>query len=115
MRINEVDDSANGLASAKLLGLAQFIQGRNKDQNAQSKISSRAFIEMAQSLGININEANLSEYVGQPPLSEVFQPFDQSTGYLLFRGPNNELAGNMPVNQAQDIVAQAAKRQIKSK
>jgi hypothetical protein len=112
MRINEVE-STPGFESAKLLGLAKFIQGRNTDQNAQSKISSRAFIEMAQGLGININDSNIAEYVGRPPLNEVFQPFDQSTGYLLYKGPNNELAGNMPVNQAQDIVAQAAKRQIK--
>lgn len=106
-------DKASRVDSAKLLGLAEFIQGRNTDENAKSQISAPAFIKMAQSLGLNVNESNIAEIVGQDPLDKVFQPFDQSTGYLIFkRGSNGDF--DMPVNKAQDIVAKAADRQLKT-
>ena len=110
MRIDEVEEPAVGEDPNKLLGLVNFLSGRATDTNAQKQISQQAFISAAQSLGINITAQNLADVVGRPPLSNVLVPLQpESTDPIQFKGPGSG-DGNveMPVNQAQDIVAKAA-------
>ena len=63
-----------------------------------------------QSLGINVTPDNIEEIVGQPPLSGVLEPMTPDATEIIFKGegePAEPVA--MPVNKAQDIVANAAK------
>lgn len=110
MRINEVEEPTVGEDPNKLLGLVNFLSGRASDTNAQKQISQQAFIQAAQSLGINITPTNLADIVGRPPLSNVLVPLQpDSTDPIQFKtpgGPEGDV--EMPVNKAQDIVAKAA-------
>lgn len=111
MKIFEVESAPIFTPSPdQMLGLVEFLSGRADDQASSKQISQLAFINLAQSLGINVTKDNLSELVNQPPLSNVLEPLQPDTDEpIVFKG--GEPAGQieMPVNKAQDIVAKAAK------
>lgn len=106
MRINEVaaDNTADRLAA-----LAQFAAGRAKDTSAKMQMPVEAFIKRAQSMGIDINADTLQTLISEPPLNGIFNPMEPDATELTFKGSEQPGKVTMPVNQAQDIVAQAAK------
>ena len=114
MKIFEVDTQIQNTPDpAKLLGLVEFLAGRATDTNSQKTISQDAFISLAQNLGINVTKQNLPELTNQPPLSNVLEPLQpNSTDPVVYKG-GEEVNVAMPVNQAQDIVAKAAKSAMK--
>jgi hypothetical protein len=111
MRICEVADLSDFTPKPnELMGLVSFLSGRADDTNAQKQISQQAFISLAQSLDINVNAQNIAELVGQPPLSNLLEPLaPESTDPIVFKGGGEPTPVKMPVNQAQNIVAAAAK------
>jgi len=113
MKIFEVAGSSSTPSPDQLLGLVQFLAGRADDTSAPKQISVDAFINLAQSLDINVNRNNVQEIVGQPPLSSVLEPLDPNTNQIVFKGAGQEGPVQMPVNKAQDIVAAAAKSAAK--
>jgi hypothetical protein len=115
MRICEVADLSEFTPKPdQLMGLVSFLKGRADDTGGQQQISQQAFINLAQSLDINVNEQNISELVGQPPLSNLLEPLaPNSNDPIVFKGGETVNPGTMPVNKAQDIVAAAAKKAAK--
>jgi len=113
MRIREVADQAIQPDTEKLLGLIDFLAGRAEDTNSRREISQDALISLAQSLGINLTRLNLPELTTQQPLSRVLEPLTpNSDDPVIYKGGASEVTA-MPVNRAQDIVAQAAKSALK--
>ena len=110
MRILEVDQP--GADPNKLLGLVNFLSGRAKDTNATKQISQGAFIDLAQSLGINITKNNLAQFTDMEPLSNVLEPLDPNSGMITFKGAEVGPT-NMSVTQAQNTVNQMAKSAMK--
>jgi hypothetical protein len=113
MKIFEVAGDSSTPSPDQLLGLVQFLAGRADDTSAPKQISVDAFINLAQSLDINVTKNNVQEIVGQPPLSSVLEPFDPNTNQIVFKGAETAGPVKMPVNKAQDIVAAAAKSAMK--
>lgn len=113
MKIFEVAGDSSTPSPDQLLGLVQFLAGRADDTSAPKQISVDAFVNLAQSLDINVNKNNVQEIVGQPPLSSVLEPLDPSTNQIVFKGAETAEPVKMPVNKAQDIVAAAAKSAMK--
>jgi hypothetical protein len=113
MKIFEVAGDSSTPSPDQLLGLVQFLAGRADDTSAPQQISVDAFINLAQSLDINVTKNNVQEIVGQPPLSSVLEPFDPNTNQIVFKGAETGEPVKMPVNKAQDIVAAAAKSAMK--
>jgi hypothetical protein len=107
MRFREICESADA-STQKLLALSQFLSGRADDENARKEISTEAFIQAANSLGIEVNPQNLPEYIAQNPLKDILEPFDPNSGVIRFRGNTNGDTG-MPVDQARAIVDKNAK------
>jgi len=110
MRITEVeaDDTAD-----RLMALAQFAVGRAEDTSAKMQMPVAAFIKRAQSMGIDINADTLQTLISQPPLNGIFNPMSPDATELTFKGGEEPGPVKMPVNQAQDIVAQAAQSALK--
>ena len=106
MRIDEVE--ADNTAD-RLMALARFAAGRAEDTSAKMQMPVEAFIKRAQSMGIDINADTLQTMVGEPPLSGIFNPMEPDATELTFKGGEQPGPVTMPVNQAQDIVASAAK------
>lgn len=108
MRIVEVSNPADPDPD-RLVGLVQFLAGRADDKAARKQISQTAFCKLARQLGINITPSDLSDLSSVPPLSNLLEPVDIPSGVITFKG-GDPASIAMPVNKAQDIVANMAKR-----
>lgn len=106
-------DPVNTPSPDKLMGLVQFLAGRAEDSNAQKEISQDAFISLAQNLGINISKQNLPDLTNVPPLSNLLEPLTPGTNDPIVYKGGEANTPEMPVNKAQDIVANAAKSAAK--
>jgi hypothetical protein len=111
MRILEV---ASDPRPDRLAGLVKFLAGRADDTGARKQISKAAFMSMAQQLGVNVTDQNLQDMVSRPPLQNMLEPIDPQSDQITFRG-GEPGSVNMPVNKAQDIVAQAARSALQKR
>ena len=112
MRIDEVGNGRSDDTAARLLGLAEFLLGRARDTGGQKQISMQTFLNLAHNMQIDLTPDTLQNMAGQAPLNGVFMPIEPNSGMIRFKG-NDSGPVPMPVNQAQDIVAAAAKRAMK--
>ena len=110
MRITEVE--ADNTAD-RLMALARFAAGRAEDTSAKMQMPVAAFIQRAQSMGIDIDPDTLQSLVSRPPLNGIFNPMAPDAVELTFKGGDKPGPVKMPVNQAQDIVANAAQSALK--
>jgi hypothetical protein len=108
MRIFEVADP-NG---QKLMALSQFLSGRSNDESAKKQISQEAFIELAQSLGVNVTKENLGDLIAKEPLKNVLEPLEPNSGVVRFKG-DTEAETGMSVDQARAVVDSNAKAAMK--
>jgi len=108
MQIREVTDSPD---AQKLLALSQFLISRAQDTNSQKKISTAAFINLAQNMGISLTQDNLTTLSQQPPLSTIIQTVTPTE--IIFQGSGEEaVTDTMTVDQARQTVDTMAKRAI---
>ena len=110
MRLREFDESANSVL--KLAALSQFLSDRANDEAASKQISQAAFIELAQSMGVNVTEQNLSDMISRVPLSNLLEPLEPNSGIVRFKG-NTEATTGMSVDQAREVVDSNAKAALK--
>jgi hypothetical protein len=72
----------------------------------------QTFLNLAHNMQIDLTPDTLQNMAGQAPLNGVFMPIEPNSGMIRFKG-NDSGPVPMPVNQAQDVVAAAAKRAMK--
>jgi hypothetical protein len=96
----------------KLAALATFLADRAEDEHAKKQISKDKFIELAQSMGVMINDQNINDIVSAPPLSNILAPMDPNSDVISFKG-DTEAATGMSVDQAQEVVNSNAKAAMK--
>lgn len=104
MLICEVTD----VSQEKLVALGQFLIGRAGDTGAKKSISIDAFVNMAQSMGININKDSLRDLAEKQPLDNVIVNITDDK--VIFTGANTASADTMTVDQAEKTVEKMAKR-----
>jgi hypothetical protein len=112
MLIFEVENSES-VDTDKLMALTQFLAGRASDTDSKKQISVPAFINLAKSIGININSDNIGDLISKEPLSNMLMPYDPSSNVIKYKG--NEEPGDEPIdpNQSEQIVAANANRALK--
>jgi hypothetical protein len=98
--------------SQKLLALSQFLLGRADDTTSKKEISQAAFMDLAQSLGVNVTEDNLAALVNSSPLNNVLEPIEPGSNIVRFKG-NIPGGGGMTVDQARATVDANAKAAMK--
>jgi hypothetical protein len=108
MKIFEVADSN----SQKLLALSQFLLGRADDTVSAKQISQTAFMDLANSLGVNVTADNLSQLISQEPLKNILEPLEPGSNVVRFKG-NTETTTGMSVDQARAVVDSNAKAALK--
>jgi hypothetical protein len=112
MLIREFAGDTQSGDPALLLALTTFLKDRAEDENAQAQISQTAFIDLAQSLGVNVTAANLPDMIAQEPLSNVLEPLEPNSNVIRFKG-NTEAATGMSVDQARAVVDSNAKAALR--
>jgi hypothetical protein len=110
MRLREFDESAN--SALKLAALSQFLSDRAEDEAASKQISQAAFIDLAQSMGVNVTDQNLGDMISSEPLSNLLEPLDPNSSVVRFKG-NTEAITGMSVDQAREVVDSNAKSAMK--
>jgi hypothetical protein len=110
MRLREFDESA--YSALKLAALSQFLSDRADDEAASKQISQAAFIELAQSMGVNVTEQNLGDMISRAPLSNLLEPLEPNSDIVRFKG-NTEATTGMSVDQARAVVDSNAKAALK--
>ena len=112
MLIFEVENSepAN---TGKLAALAQFLAGRAEDTNAKKEISTTAFIQLANSLGVNVTPDTLGDVIAQEPLSNLLEPYEPNAGVVKFKGADPSADAEMDTAQAEKVVDSNAKAAMK--
>ena len=112
MLIREFADDKSAIDKDRLLALSTFLKDRAADENARAQISQDAFVELAQSLGVNVTKANLGDLISKEPLKNVLEPLEPNSGVVRFRG-NTETTTGMTVDQAREVVDRNAKAAMK--
>ena len=109
MLINELVNLNKDADNQRLLALATFLKDRAEDENAQTQISQAAFIDLAQSLGVNVTPENLNQMISQDPLKNILQPIQPGSNVVQFSGNTKSQAIGMSVDQARAVVDSNAK------
>ena len=108
MLIREVTDVSN----EKLVALGQFLIGRAGDTGAKKSISIDAFVNMAQSMGINVNKESLRDLAEQEPLKNIIVNITDDQVIFAGAGVDTQAGDQMTVQQAQDTVEKMAKNAL---
>lgn len=117
MLIFEVENTEK-VDTSKLGALTQFLSGIADDNDSQKQISTKAFIELAQRLGVNVTDGpqgNLAQLISQEPLSKLLLPIDPANPGVIKYVGNEETAsdsGEDPMD-SETIVAANAKAAAK--
>jgi hypothetical protein len=112
MLIFEVENPAE-LNSGKLMALTQFLAGRAGDTDSKKQISTQAFIELAQSLGVNVTADTLGDLIAKEPLSNVLLPYEPNSNVVKFKGNDEPGEQPMDTDQAEKVVSSNAKAAMK--
>jgi hypothetical protein len=113
MLIREFANDGSVKSQDKLLALSTFLKDRAEDENAQAQISQDAFIDLAQSLGVNVTKENLADIIGQDPLKNVLEPLEPNSDVVRFKGNTESEPAGMSVDQARAVVDSNAKAAMK--
>lgn len=110
MQIRELAGT-NG-QTARLTALTQFLLSRADDRQALKKISTQAFLKLAQNMAIPLTRGQLIDLVEQPPLNALIASVDDD--YIKFAGSEEiDTENQMTVDQARQTVDSMAKRAIR--
>ena len=112
MLIFEVEGS-EAVDSGKLMALTQFLSGRASETDGRKQISTKAFIELAQSLGVNVTANTLGDLIAQEPLSNVLEPYQPNSNVVSFKGDETPPNTDMDTAQAEKVVDSNAKSAMK--
>lgn len=113
MLIFEVENSAPQDDSGKLMALTQFLSGRAGDTDSKKQISTQAFIELAQGLGVNVTADTLGDLIAKEPLSNVLLPYEPNSNVVKFKGNDEPSDASMDTAQAEKVVDSNAKAAMK--
>ena len=115
MLIFEVEQQTQPVDSAKLMALSQFLSGRASDTDGQKQISTQAFVQMAQSLGVNVTPDTLGDLIAKPPLSNLLLPYEPNSNVIKFKGNDEPGEEPMDTDQAEKVVDSNAKSAMKKR
>ena len=112
MLIFEVENPET-VDSGKLMSLTQFLAGRAGDTDSKKQISTQAFIDLAQSLGVNVTTDTLGDLIAKDPLKNVLLPYEPNSGVVKFKGNDEPGEQPMDTDQAEKVVNSNAKAAMK--
>ena len=107
MRLKEVSQPD----AARIMGLVEFLVGRAEDENAEKKISTQAFLNMAKNMGMPMSLSTLIDISQRPPLNNIIKSMNQDE--ILFKGYEQEPEAAMEPDEAEKTVAKMAQRAAK--
>lgn len=106
------EEQAEDMAQEQqIAAVAQLIADKTEDKNAQSKLTTDAFIGMLNKMGIPMTKEGLMDLVQNGKLESVIK--DVNDDEVVFKGTSEIGDSDMTVDKAKDIVSKMAKRSAK--
>ena len=105
--------------TGKLMALVQFLSGRAEDTGSKKQISTKAFIELAQSIGVNVTTDisgpnSIAELIAREPLNKILQPIDPTNPDVIkYVGNEEPSPDQMDPAGSEQVVAANAKSAMK--
>jgi hypothetical protein len=107
--ILEVEQPNAGPDAKKLAALTQFLIGRATNTGATKTISTQAYLQLAQNMGISLSQSQLTSLSQQPPLNGLISNVEPDK--VTFKGAEPEVDdSDMSPDQARATVDKMAKR-----
>jgi len=106
MRLWEFAD----VEAQKLYALSEYLLGRADDTGSKKTISITSFLNVARSMGLNVNDNELRDLVTKPPLNDIIVNVTDDSVVFSGAGASGKVTDKMTVKQAQDTVAKMANR-----
>lgn len=95
----------------QLAAIGQLIAARSEDANSESKLSTDAFISIANKMGLSLTKETLMDLAQRGDLKNIIK--DVNDKEITFKGKGDIDAGaGMTVDKAKDTVKKMAKRQL---
>lgn len=109
MLIFEVEQPNASPDAEKLAALTQFLIGRATNTGAAKTISTQAYLQLAQNMGISLSQSQLASMSQQTPLSALISNVEPDK--ITFKGAEPEVDdSDMNTDQARATVDKMAKR-----
>lgn len=108
MSVISEDEAAN---EEQIAAISQLIADRTEDADAESKLSTEAFINLVNQMGIPMSTETLMDLAEKGALGAVIK--DVNEDEVVFKGQKDIDPTEMTVDKAKDTVAQMAKRSAK--
>ena len=110
MRFAEMINEGN-TNSDELAAIALLVADRAEGEHSASKLSSDAFIDIANKMGLSLTRETLLDLVERGELSDII--VNANDEEITFKGKQDIDPTATTVDDARDTVKQMAKRQIK--
>lgn len=108
MNVITEDDAAN---EEQIAAISQLIADRTEDADSESKISTEAFIQMCNQMGLPMSQESLMDLAEKGSLGSVIK--DVNMEEVVFKGQSEIDPTDMTVDKAKDVVGAMAKRSAK--
>jgi len=95
----------------QIAAIGQLIADRTEDEDSPSKLSTQAFVNIANKMGLSLSQETLMDLAQSGKLASVIS--DVSDAEIHFRGQKDIDPETMSVDKANDVVAQMSKRSAK--
>ena len=102
------DEAAN---EQEIAAISQLIADKTEDADAESKLSTDAFVHMINKMGIPLTKESLMNLAEKGGLGSVIK--DVNHDQVIFKGQKDIDPTEMTVDKAKDLVANMAKRSAK--
>lgn len=95
----------------QIASVAQLVADRTEDENSPSKLSTEAFVNIINRMGLPMTSETLMDLVEQGKLSSIIK--DVNLDEIQFKGQQDVDPHEMSVDKAKNVVANMAKRAAK--
>ena len=95
----------------QIAAIGQLIADRTEDKDSPSKLSTAAFVNIANKLGIPVSKESLMDLAEKGVLSSVIK--DVNPDEIQFKGQKDINPTEMTVDKAKKVVSRMAKRNAK--
>ena len=95
----------------QIASVAQLVADRTEDENSPSKLSTEAFVNIINRMGLPMTSETLMDLVEQGKLSSIIK--DVNLDEIQFKGQHDVDPHEMSVDKAKNVVANMAKRAAK--
>lgn len=114
MKIRDVifEDNNDDIAhDEKLAAIGQLFVDRSDEENTESRMSTQAFIHLANRMGLSLTSETLMDLAQSGDLTNIIKDVNQDE--VIFHGKGDvDLNAAMTVDKARDTVKKMAKRQL---